>query len=158
MTDSPHPLLALGQRALSSQPFSTLVGARLTELTPGLAVLRVPITDKLRQQHGHVHGGVLSYAADNALTFAGGSILGPNVLTAEFKINFLRPARGAALVARARSVYAGKRQAVCVCELSTIDDDGEETLCAIAQGTIIAVPTPGQDTADRTADGPAVAS
>ena len=82
-----------------------------------------------------MHGGVLSYAADNALTFAGGSALGPQVVTAEYKINYLRPASGQSLVALAEVVYAGKSQAVCRCDLFFLKD-GQETLCATAQGTI----------------------
>ena len=58
--------------ALRSQPFSVLLGAELTSFDSTGIELRVPITDKLKQQHGFVHGGVISYAADNALTFAAG--------------------------------------------------------------------------------------
>lgn len=90
-----------------------------------------------------MHGGVLSYAMDNALTFAGGSVLGPAVLTAEFKVNYLRPARGVTLVARARPIQWTRRQAVCVCELWAVDDAGEESLRAVAQGTIVATSRTG---------------
>ena len=65
-----------GQQALKSQPFSALIGARLTSLSEGKAVLEVPIREQLLQQNGYVHGGVISYIADNALTFAGGADLG----------------------------------------------------------------------------------
>jgi len=128
-------LLELGRKVLSSQPFSMLVGAELAELAEGKAEIHVPITDKLRQQHGFVHGGVVSYAADNALTYAGGSALGPGVVTSEFKINYVRPARGERLIARAIVVYAGKSQAVCRCDV-LMSIAGELKLCATAQGTI----------------------
>ena len=132
-------LLRMGQQALESQPFSALVGTRLASLTEGEAVLEVPIRTELLQQNGYVHGGVISYVADNALTFAGGSVLGPAVLTSEYKINYLRPASGEVLVARASVVHAGKRQAVCRCDVFAVDAGGEETLCAAAQGTIVSV-------------------
>ncbi len=128
-------MLEAGRQVLAAQPFSVLIGAELTAFSPGLAELCVPIGDKLKQQHGFVHGGVLSYLADNALTYAGGSVLGTGVVTSEFKINYLRPARGERLVARASVVHAGKSQAVCRCELFMIDEDAEK-LCAVAQGTI----------------------
>ena len=67
-------MLGLGRRILASQPFSVFLGAELLHLADGNAELRIPIRDELRQQHGFVHGGVISYAADNALTFAGASI------------------------------------------------------------------------------------
>jgi uncharacterized protein (TIGR00369 family) len=128
-------LLLLGKEVLASQPFSALMGAELTAFSVGLAELTVPVTPQLKQQHGFAHGGVISYAADNALTFAGGSVLGPAVVTAEFKINYLKPARGNVLRARATVIHAGKTQAVCRCEVYA-EDEGKEDLCALAQGTI----------------------
>ena len=131
-----------GQQALESQPFSILLEARLAGLSEGEAELEVPIRNELLQQDGYVHGGVISYAADNALTFAGGSVLGPAVLTSEYKINYLRPASGDTLVARASVVYAGKRQAVCRCDVFAVGAGGGETFCAAAQGTIASVAAP----------------
>ena len=127
--------LALGRSVLLSQPFSLLLGAELIHFDEGNAEIRIPIVDNLKQQHGFVHGGVISYAADNALTFAGGSVLGAGVVTSEFKINYLRPARGDYLIARAQVIHAGKSQAVCRCDVFSSDNQGER-LCATAQGTI----------------------
>ncbi len=127
--------LQLGKQALASQPFSVLVGAELTGYSPGWAELTVPITHQLKQQHGFVHGGVISYVAGNALTFAGGSVLGPAVVTSEYKINYLRPAIGTVLIARATVIYSSKTQAVCRCDVFVIGE-GEENLCAVSQGTI----------------------
>ena len=71
VTVSSEAFLAMGREVLAQQPFSVLVGAELTQLAPGLCELQVPITRQLTQQHGFVHGGVVSYAADNALTTLG---------------------------------------------------------------------------------------
>jgi len=128
-------LLPLGRQVLALQPFSVLVGAELKGFSPGWAELTIPITPLLIQQHGFVHGGVISYAADNALTFAGGSVLGPAVVTSEYKINYLRPATGTVLIARATVIYASKTQAVCRCDVFVVDE-GKENLCAVSQGTI----------------------
>lgn len=128
-------LLELAQAVLRSQPFSTFLGAEVEAYGENLAVLKIPIKAELKQQNGFVHGGVLSYAADNALTFAGGLALGSAVVTSEFKINYTRPAVGELLLAKAKVIYAGKNQAVCTCELFMVSDTGEK-LCAIAQGTI----------------------
>ena len=127
--------LQLGKDILASQPFSKLVGAELTGFSPGNAELTITIADRLKQQHGFLHGGVISYAADNALTFVGGSVLGPAVVTSEYKINYLKPVIGNKLIARATVVYASKTQAVCRCDLYAASE-GEENLCAISQGTI----------------------
>lgn len=128
-------LMELGRQALHAQAFSELLGTELVTLTPGYAELALALQPKLLQQHGFVHGGVLSYLADNALTFAGGSLLG-NVVTAEFKINYVRPAVGGErLLAVATVVGSGKTQAVCRCDVFTVEGE-ERKLCAAAQGTI----------------------
>jgi uncharacterized protein (TIGR00369 family) len=112
-----------------------LLGAELDVFEPGRAELSLPLAPALLQQHGFVHGGVLAYLADNALTYAGGSVLG-SVLTSEFKINYVRPAVDAdRLVAVATVVGSGRTQAVCRCDVF-LERAGERKLCAAAQGTI----------------------
>ncbi|RMX05758.1 PaaI family thioesterase [Corticibacter populi] len=141
MTSSPS--LDAARQVLQAQTFSQLVGAELTRFDAQDGVeLQLPLTPRLRQQHGFAHGGVLSYAADNALTFAGGLVLGAAVVTAEFKINYLRPALGTRLIARAQAVHAGRSQAVCRCDVLVRTDDGTELLCAVAQGSIARIGTP----------------
>ncbi len=137
---SPETFLAMGREVLASQPFSVLIGAELHGLAPGQCELHVPVSDKIRQQHGFVHGGVVSYAADNALTYAGGTALGLPVVTSEFKINYVRPAVGERLIARAHAVHTGKTQAVCRCDVFVVEN-GQEKLCAVAQGTITVLPS-----------------
>jgi uncharacterized protein (TIGR00369 family) len=132
--------LAWGNEILQTQAFSVLLGAKLTALDRGHCELTLPITPQLLQQHGFAHGGVVSYLADNALTYAGGTALGSNALTLEFKINDVRPAVGELLIARAQAEATGKTQSVCVCRVYALKD-GEEKLCAVAQGTIVPAPT-----------------
>ncbi|GKS97936.1 PaaI family thioesterase [Acidovorax sp. SUPP3434] len=140
VTMPPEAFLAMGREVLAAQPFSVLLGAELHAFAPGGCELHLPITEQIRQQHGFVHGGAVSYLADNALTYAGGSALRVPVVTSEFKINYVRPAVGERLVARAQAVHAGTSQAVCRCDVFAVQG-GVEKLCAIAQGTIVALPT-----------------
>ena len=127
-------MLQFGRKVLHDQAFSRLMGAELIAFEPGKAELAVAIREDFKQQHGFVHGGVVSYLADNALTYAGGSVLG-NVVTSEYKINYVRPAMGERLIARATVLHSGKRQAVCECRVTAIGEKGE-VLVAVAQGTI----------------------
>jgi uncharacterized protein (TIGR00369 family) len=136
-------MLEWGRKVLASQPFSVLLGAELVAFAPGIAELKVPVKPELKQQHGFVHGGVVSYAADNALSYAGGSALGQGVVTSEFKINYVRPALGEFLIARASVVHSGKSQAVCRCDVF-VSNQGAETLCATAQGTIARLGQPSE--------------
>lgn len=69
-------------------------------------------------------------------------MLGSAVLTSEYKINYLRPASGETLVARASVVNAGRSQAVCRCEVFTTGAGRKETLCAAALGTSVSVSAP----------------
>lgn len=139
MADEPLELgrQALTRQALARQPFSVWLGAELTAFSPAGAELALAVRPEHLQQHGFVHG-VVSYLADNALTYAGGGALGPSVVSAEYNINYVRPARGERLIARAAVIGAGKRQAVCRCDVFAVTD-GNETLCATAQGTIAAL-------------------
>lgn len=131
------PTLEQARAVLAAQPFSSLIGAELSEFADGVAVLRVPLREELLQQDGFAHGGVLAYAADNALTFAGGTVLGGvGILTRGFAIDYLRPAQGDVLLARAHVVTHTGRQAACRCEVWSVAEDGAETVCATAQGTI----------------------
>jgi uncharacterized protein (TIGR00369 family) len=127
--------LAMGREVLAQQPFSVLLGAELVALEPGRCELAVTITPQLKQHMGFVHGGVIGYLADNALTYAGGTAMRAPVVTSEDKINYLRPAVDGRLIARARALHVGKSQAVCLCDVF-VQTGGEEKLCAVAQGTI----------------------
>ncbi|MER5464736.1 PaaI family thioesterase [Streptomyces sp. NPDC002668] len=129
--------LEAARKVLESQPFSRLLHARITAFGGGEAVLEVDIREELHQQNGYLHGGVLAYAADNSISFAAGTTLGPAVLTGGFSVQYIRPATGRTLVARAAVVHTGRRQAVVRCDLSAVNADGEETLCAVAQGTVL---------------------
>lgn len=128
-------MLALAKEIFAAQPFTALLGAELTGIGDDWAEISLGMQQQLQQQHGYAHGGVISYLADNALTFAGGMSLGGDALTSEFKINYVRPARGERLVARASALSVGRRQAVCQCLVYSVAGD-EETLAAVAQGTI----------------------
>ena len=127
--------LEAARDGLAAQPFSVLLGAELRSFTSGGAELMVPITGSLLQQHGFVHGGVLSYLADNAITLAAASVMGAAVVTSELKINYVRPGLGEALLARATVAYAGKSQAVGRCDVFALTGE-REVLCAVAQGTV----------------------
>jgi uncharacterized protein (TIGR00369 family) len=131
MTD----LVDRARGALLAQPFSVLLGTELMHAGTNELALCLPVRDELKQQHGFVHGGVISYLADNALTFAGALALGPRVVTSEYKINYLRPALGGTLIARAQVIHAGRQQATCQCHVFVMDN-GSERLVALAQGTV----------------------
>ena len=131
-----------GERVPDTQPFGRFLGTEVTLLQPGSAELQLALKPEFHQERGFAHGGVVSYLADSALTYAGGTVLGP-VLTLEMKINYARPAIGHLLIARATVVSSGRNQAVCRCDVFAVSETGEK-LCAATQGTILRVPDTSQ--------------
>ena len=54
------------ETSFSNQPFMQMMGAKLLRIKPGAVYLELPITKKVKQQHGYVHGGAVTSLADNA--------------------------------------------------------------------------------------------
>jgi uncharacterized protein (TIGR00369 family) len=133
-----HDLLALGKLSLAQQPFSGFMGVEFESAIPGDVVLSLPIKAEYKQNYGAVHGGVISYMADLGLAYAAASQIG-DCVTSELKVNYIRPAIGEVIVARAKSIHASSRQVVCECKIfcrSGVGSDAQEILVAIALGTI----------------------
>jgi len=114
------------------------LGAELTRVEPGAVEIRLPYRPEVAQQHGFFHGGVVATIGDSAGGYAGYSLMpaGSSVLTVEYKINMVAPAKGEALVARGRVVKAGRTLTVCTVEVFALDQ-GRETLCSVMQQTLI---------------------
>ncbi|WP_038055856.1 PaaI family thioesterase [Thermus amyloliquefaciens] len=130
-------LSQLGKEVLKAQPFSQYLGMELLSAGEEGVELALSVRPEFYQHLGVVQGGVIAALLDNALTFAGGLALGPEVLTVEFKVNFLRPAKGKRLLARARVVQAGQRLAVVQGEVYS--EEPEPKRVALGQGTIAKV-------------------
>ena len=82
----------------------------------------VTIRDDHRQQDGFIHAGVMAAMADHTAGYAAFTVVPEDlqILTIEFKINFLKPASGSALVCRSRVIREGRRTIVAeseVCDL-----------------------------------------
>jgi uncharacterized protein (TIGR00369 family) len=129
-------LLEMGRAVLKAQPFSVYMRAELAALEQGSAELTNDLATDFLQQNGFAHGGVIGYLADNCLTFPGGSVLGPNVLTDDYSIAYLIPGVGERLVARATVVHHSRRRAVCRCDVFALSGN-EESLCATSLGSIV---------------------
>ena len=129
-------IFQIATKIFQDQPFTQHLGAELISMGEREAEIKLDIQDHFKQQHGFVHGGVVSYLADNSITFAGGIALGGNSLTSEYKINYIRPAIGSYLLAKACAKSVGQTQATCVAEIYAVSDEGRK-LCAIAQGTVV---------------------
>ncbi|HEX6704485.1 MAG TPA: PaaI family thioesterase [Albitalea sp.] len=132
-------LHAAAERVIAISPFARWIGTRVGDIAPGRVVLRLAVRDEFRQHHGQVHGAVLGYLADTACSWAAATVSG-DVVTAEYKINLLAPARGPELEVVGEVVRAGRRQVVARADVFNIADTSRE-LVATALATI-AVVTP----------------
>lgn len=132
----------LARQVLDDQPFSAHLGARLTGFAVGTATIEIDIDDRHRQQFGYIHGGVIAYLVDNTATFAGGSVLGPEVLTGQITVDYLSAARDGTLHAQATVDHHTTRRALVTVRVTATDADGAETLVALGRGTIISIADP----------------
>jgi uncharacterized protein (TIGR00369 family) len=113
------------------------LGVTLERVAPGEADLALPFRADLTQQHGFLHAGVVTAAVDSACGYAALSLMEPGaaVLSVEFKVQLLAPARGARFLALGRVVRAGRTLTVVAGELRA---DGGEAV-ALLNGTMMAV-------------------
>lgn len=105
------------------QGIMKLLGARISRLERGIVEISASNRPQLSQQDGFVHAGALATLADSAGGYAALSLLpkGSRVLSVEFKLNFMRPAKGDTIRARGRVRKIGKTIAVCELMAETRD-------------------------------------
>ena len=122
------------------QRLMATIGAELTEVGPGVVTIRLPFREDLTQQHGFVHAGVIASVADSACGYAALSLMPADagVLSIEFKVNMLAPAKGDAIVARGTVIRAGRTIMVCRADVHAVTGN-EEKLVAAMQGTMMVV-------------------
>ena len=128
------------RRSFGRQRLMAMLGATLERVVPGEVDVRLPFRDELTQQHGFLHAGAVTSVVDTACGYAALSLmpLGAAVLTVEFKVNLLAPAKGESFVARARVLRAGRTVTVCQGEVFALDR-GDEKLVAVMTATLMAV-------------------
>lgn len=139
MTNPPDPNYAARVRAsFDKQKLMSTLGATLESVSAGAVTIRLPFRDDLTQQHGFLHAGAIASVADSACGYAALSLMPAEagVLSIEFKINMLSPAKGDALIARGEVIRAGRKIMVCRADVVSITGT-EEKLVAAMQGTMI---------------------
>jgi uncharacterized protein (TIGR00369 family) len=116
------------------------IGAELEEIGAGRVSIRLPFRDDLTQQHGFLHAGTIAAIADSACGYAALTLMPSDaaVLSIEFKVNMLAPARGESVVARAEVIRPGRNIMVCRADVHALDG-GSEKLVAAMQGTMMVV-------------------
>jgi uncharacterized protein (TIGR00369 family) len=128
------------RKSFQKQRLMTTMGAILEKVAPGEVDIRLPFRDDLTQQHGFLHAGTIAAVADSACGYAALSLMPSDagVLSIEFKVNMLAPAKGDVIVARGEVIRAGKTIMVCRADVYSVLGT-EEKLIAAMQGTMMVV-------------------
>ena len=126
------------RESFNRQGFLSTIGAVLESVEPGTVIVTCPFDPKLTQQQGLVHGGVIATVADVACGYAALSLMPADreVLTVEFKIQFLKPAKTDTIVAVGKVIQSGKTLTICE---GSVYDASREKLLAKMTATMIAV-------------------
>src|SRR3954466_12107905 len=132
------------RESFARQKAMALIGASLGVVAPGAVEIALPFRDDLTQQKGFLHGGILGMIADTACGYAAYSLMpaGCSLVTVEYKINILRPARGS-LRARGEVMKPGRTLTVARAEIFA-DDGGH--VASMQQTLMLLADTP--DTAE----------
>ncbi len=116
------------------------LGISLIRVDPGEVEFRLPYQAGLTQQHGFIHAGVISTALDSACGYAAFSLMPADaaVLTVEFKVNLLSPAKGEYFTVTGAVVKPGRVITVAQGE-AWAWNGGERKLVARMTATLMAV-------------------
>lgn len=135
---------ALIQKINALTGFTSSAGIQVVSAGAGQAQLSVSKKPELLQFNGFFHGGVISGLADHAAGAAATSALpaGKIAVTVDLHVNFLSPASGPSLLAKARTLQVGGTLCVAAVDVTTPGQDAD-VLCAVATVTLRVVDIPG---------------
>ena len=125
--------------SFAQQSIMNLIGARLGRVEPGVVEIELPFRKDLTQQDGFLHAGAITTVADSAAGYAAYTLMpaGSRVLSIEFKVNLLRPARGERFIARAEVIKPGRTLTVVRADVFAVSANSERELVATLQGTMM---------------------
>ncbi len=126
---------AFAANALHSLPFSKLIGMRLVDLQPDVAVISIEMRDDLRQPNGVLHGGVTATLIDTAMAFAVRTRLAITEATAtiDLTVHYLRPHLTGTFTCTAKVVRGGKR--IFTVSADVVNEDGKHIATAVSTYT-----------------------
>jgi uncharacterized protein (TIGR00369 family) len=127
------------KQSFARQTVMDLIGAELSRIEPGIIEITLPYRADLTQQDGYLHAGIVTTIADSASGYAAYTLMPPNskVLSVEFKVNLLRPAKGEKFLAAAEVIKAGKTLTVVRADVFGVDHEEQCELVATMLSTMI---------------------
>ncbi len=128
------------RQSFGRQGTMAMIGAELTCIEPAMVEIGLPFDQKLTQQHGFIHAGIISAALETACTYAAYAKVNPDVslLTIEFKVNLLSPGRGERFLFRGEITKPGSTIIVADGRAYAISD-GPAKLIASMTSTMMVI-------------------
>ncbi|MGC8603474.1 MAG: PaaI family thioesterase [Desulfomonilaceae bacterium] len=128
--------------SFNRQQIMKTIGAKMTHVAPGEVHIELTFSETLTQQHGYLHAGTVTIIVDSACGYAAYTLMPPfsEVLTVEYKVNFLHPAMGERFVATGRVIKPGRTLTVCSGDVFAYGSQNVEgKLIATIQATMMTV-------------------
>lgn len=126
------------KQSFDKQGLMKTLNAHLAEVEKGQVKITCEFSQALTQQHGFFHAGVITSIIDSACGYAALTMMAEDreVLSVEFKINFMKPAKTDKLIAIGKVLQSGRTLTVCE---GYVYDSNEEKLIAKMTATMIAI-------------------
>ncbi len=126
--------------SFKAQGLMATLGAELVLVAHGEVRISMPYAARLSQQHGYAHAGAITSIVDSACGYAALTLAPADceVVSAEFKINLLRPGIGERFLAIGRVQNAGKLLTVCTGEVQAFAGSAHKVI-ALMQATMVNV-------------------
>lgn len=126
--------------SFARQNLMSTIGAKLHKVAPGEIHIQMPFRSELTQQNGYIHAGIITSIVDSACGYAAYTLtpVESEVLSVEFKINFLRPAVGDFFIGTGKVIKQGRKLTVCSGEAFAFDNNREKLIAAM-QATIMTI-------------------
>jgi uncharacterized protein (TIGR00369 family) len=130
------------RESFGRQSIMTTLGAEIVAVRSGEVEIVLPFSDKILQQHNFIHAGAVATIADSACGYAALTMMPRDaaVLTTEFKINLLAPAKGERLRAIGRVVRGGKKLIITLGDVFA-EEGGARKQVALIVATMMVVNT-----------------
>ncbi len=134
------------RRSFESLTMMRTLGARLVSVAPGEVEIELPFREDLTQHHGFLAAAALTAIVDVACGYAAMTLMpaGASVLTIEYKVNFLSPARGQRMLARGRVVRPGRTVTVCSGDVVALTDGAEKPVATMLATVATVHPRTGE--------------
>jgi uncharacterized protein (TIGR00369 family) len=128
------------EASFNAQGLMSTLGAQLVHVEEGEVHILLPYDTRLTQQHGYAHAGAITSVVDSACGYAAltKAPADHEVVTVEFKVNFVRPAVGQQFLAIGKVQTSGRLITVCTGEVRATTEN-QPTVVAIMQATIMNV-------------------